>query len=803
MRRSVVLLALLCLSGCAGLRLPFTAEPGWTRLPTGLDAQDTFTYSILTWDSTRNQVIATGWAHQPWCLTVATNAWAACMAKGPRNDFHNAGYAYDPINDRHWTSGGSAGQTSTDYWRRSDGVRVVHTLSIAGMDPAMLFHPAGKRFIAFGGWGEPPGAFRVHTFALDPPASEWTTTTHASGPDWFYPGDAAKMTFTRAGWDAHREKIWYVHPDGVLWWLDPVALTWTSEPTTGTKPEEFAVFGRHEATDQLVAWVGENYISAGTGAPVIRKTYVLNLTTKVWSELPTATGPPALVSSQNMLLYDPTSQRLLLHTGYNYTRETWALTLGATPPVVERPNPVTQVALQTTPEPPPTQTYPLTLATSGTGTGTTTGGGDYAAGAAVTLTAQPGASSRFDGWAPAPCGPAFAMPGSAVTCTASFTALPIPPVTGACLPTQTQTFTPCAVPEDVNASPFALDSKDLMWTWNSKTERIYIGLGDSANTYGYQSGNTVIWSYDAATNAWAVVSTFCQAAGTVSPNFPSDYGVMVYDPGRDRVWWLGQGDGFPPGQEGQSCNYGVPGWPRGSVRRNGFLWLNPATNTWTKVSEQSTASTGGAVFDPTGDRILNIEGAGTVTAWGMAATPPTKTAVAELSDLAPAPKWSGATGGWLPPEYPNRLKFAFDPQARILYVPTLFRRVDVAGTRVESGIWMVVVDTVAKTATLTARAPIPQSVYLDPYSVMSVWDSVNQRVIYPVMSSSCGQIAAMLVYNPATAAWETTPVPPGTHGATLAYDPVRNVVLLGGRVFCETYTPPPNPPKVYLWRYAP
>jgi hypothetical protein len=79
----------------------------------------------------------------------------------------------------------------------------------------------------------------------------------------------------------------------------------------------------------------------------------------------------------------------------------------------------------------------------------------------------------------------------------------------------------------------------------------------------------VIWSYDASTNAWGVVSTYCQAPGTVSPNHPSDFGIMVYDSKRDRVWWPGQGDGFPPGQEGRICTQGRPEWPKGSIRRNG------------------------------------------------------------------------------------------------------------------------------------------------------------------------------------------------------------------------------------------
>jgi hypothetical protein len=378
---------------------------------------------------------------------------------------------------------------------------------------------------------------------------------------------------------------------------------------------------------------------------------------------------------------------------------------------------------------------------------------------------------------------------------------PPPPGPGACLPTAAKTFTACSVPDSPDESPFASDSKDLMWTWDSTRQRIYLGMGDSANSYANQSGNNVLWSYDPGNNAWAVVSTFCHADDSVTPNHPTDYGIMVHDPGRDRVWWLGQGDGYPNGQDGATCTQGASGWPTGSIRRNGFLALDPATNTWTKHSEQATSSTGGAYFDADGDRVLNIESSGLLRAWAMASMPAEKTTVADFSGAQPAPAWNGTSGGWLPPEYPDRVKWAWDGAGRIAYVPIVVRRADVTGAIVESGVWLVRIDSVSGEASLQARAPLPEGFYPDPYSAMTVWDSVNQRVIYPVFTGACGEIEAMLVYDPADDAWETTPVPANTHGATIAYDPVRNVVLLGGRVFCEGASP--NPARLYLWRYAP
>ncbi|MBK8639210.1 MAG: hypothetical protein IPN92_13380 [Chromatiaceae bacterium] len=62
----------------------------------------------------------------------------------------------------------------------------------------------------------------------------------------------------------------------------------------------------------------------------------------------------------------------------------------------------------------------LTLAMAGTGSGTVGGGGSYAAGDPVTLTATPAVGSTFAGWGPSPCAASFTMPATDLTCTATF-----------------------------------------------------------------------------------------------------------------------------------------------------------------------------------------------------------------------------------------------------------------------------------------------------------------------------------------------------------------------------------------------
>ncbi len=64
--------------------------------------------------------------------------------------------------------------------------------------------------------------------------------------------------------------------------------------------------------------------------------------------------------------------------------------------------------------------YPVTVNQSGNGTGTVSGGGEFAVGSTVNLTAIPDAGSTFTGWTPAPCAASFVMPDQAITCTANF-----------------------------------------------------------------------------------------------------------------------------------------------------------------------------------------------------------------------------------------------------------------------------------------------------------------------------------------------------------------------------------------------
>jgi hypothetical protein len=83
---------------------------------------------------------------------------------------------------------------------------------------------------------------------------------------------------------------------------------------------------------------------------------------------------------------------------------------------------------------------------------------------------------------------------------------------------------------------------------------------------------------------------------------------------------------------------------------------------------------------------------------------------------------------------------------RIAYIPIVVRRFDIAGSLVKHGVWMTVVNTVTGATTPKARAPLPAGFYPDPYMTMSVFDSLNRVVIFPVISGACGHIEKLLVY---------------------------------------------------------
>jgi len=378
--------------------------------------------------------------------------------------------------------------------------------------------------------------------------------------------------------------------------------------------------------------------------------------------------------------------------------------------------------------------------------------------------------------------------------------VPGPTSTGPCDPVARQ-FVPCALPAlTTNAAPFEAEgnSKDVNWTFDTRRGQLIFGTGDFTATYAGDSGNETIFSYTVGANVWQTISPYCHPSGQITPNHPSDRGPMIYDSLRDALW-LWNGVPFPD-KENQTC----ANWAgTGSTLKSGLLRMDMPTGVWTQVTASKTGSLGNGAYDTAADALLHFEqGQGCSGNPGRLVVTPLSSLQQAAYDLClrPAPAWTSANGGWVAPEQPERVFFAWDDARRIAYVVVPQRRFDAPGNVVESIASLSAFDRNTNTWTSLPPAPVAPGIPLVPYQTAVAWDSVNRKVIYPVVSDPCGMVRQLLVFDPALNAWEEIPLPATPiHGATVAYDPRANAVVLAGSVFCTDF----SQQSLFLWRYGP
>jgi hypothetical protein len=65
---------------------------------------------------------------------------------------HNRTTAYDPINDYVWVTDGTGGASGLRYFDLTAGEWRMHSKGGPSYQSAVIFDPAGKRFVAFGEW---------------------------------------------------------------------------------------------------------------------------------------------------------------------------------------------------------------------------------------------------------------------------------------------------------------------------------------------------------------------------------------------------------------------------------------------------------------------------------------------------------------------------------------------------------------------------------------------------------------------------------------------------------------------------
>ncbi len=306
----------------------------------------------LACDSKRDVFYGVDWGGDIAAFNPGTGTWQKLT---PTSSFspavHNRTLTYDPINDRVWLAGGTGSQlVGMNYYDpvAANWVNYPMPRPLPGGESAMIFDPAGKRFVVFGGWGR----LGVYTFPLSPPGSSLTSANVPDGPTWdggIVP-DAKKMTAWRSDLDTKRNRIVYVDTDGSLWALPLNLSGWVHLSTTGGPPPALTQYVYDRADDALVGWASSPRIAGGDTTPgTTRETWLLPLSSLVWTKGANAaagnTVPAASIYVGYAMGYDPARQLTILHTltgESNFSPTTWAYRY-----------PVTTTAPPPPPPPPP------------------------------------------------------------------------------------------------------------------------------------------------------------------------------------------------------------------------------------------------------------------------------------------------------------------------------------------------------------------------------------------------------------------------------------------------------------------
>lgn len=352
-----------------------TGPPGsWTKYPisyaAGTEAENQTWYN-LAYDSKRSVVYGVDWNGVISSFDPNVGRWRKLNAP-LGGGVHNRTLTYDPINDRVWLADGTGAQLMGINYFDPVGARWV-SYPMGNPHPAgesaMIYDPAGKRFIVFGGWGR----MGVYTFSLAPLGSALVYANVPPGPTWDggIAPDAKKMTAWRSDLDTKRSRIVYVDTDGSIWALPTNLSGWQHLSTTGGPPPPLTQYVYDRANDALVGWSASPQIAGGDSTPgTTRETWLLPLSTLVWSKAANLaagmTVPSETVYVSYAMAYDPLRQLTLLHTmngSGNYSPETWAYrypTSGSTappppPPTTSAPPPPPPAAPP--PPAPPTSTY--------------------------------------------------------------------------------------------------------------------------------------------------------------------------------------------------------------------------------------------------------------------------------------------------------------------------------------------------------------------------------------------------------------------------------------------------------------
>ena len=331
-------------------RIP-PGQPGsWTKYASshaaGTEAEYQSWYNLV-YDSKRDLIYGVDWSGVISAFSPTAGTWRK-LTPNVGGGVHNRVLAYDPINDRVWLGDGTGTQlTGMNYYDPVGATWVNYPMTgrLPGAESAMIFDPAGKRFIVFGGW------FRlgVHTFPLAPLASSMADAKVPDGPTWDggIAAEAKKMTAWRSDLDTKRNRIIYVDTDGSLWVLPLDLSGWQHLSTTGGPPPALTQYVYDRTNDALVGWSSSPRVAGGATEPgTTRETWLLPLSTLAWTEgARLAAGNTVPIESVYVgysIVYDPVRQITIVHTlnqAMNFSPETWAYRYPATAKLSPPPPP--------------------------------------------------------------------------------------------------------------------------------------------------------------------------------------------------------------------------------------------------------------------------------------------------------------------------------------------------------------------------------------------------------------------------------------------------------------------------------
>lgn len=194
---------------------------------------------------------------------------------------------------------------------------------------------------AFGGWAPGGGTStqRLHKRNVDTGAIT-ELVSFANCPPWGT--QPTGITNKRSGFNRTTKELYTLADNAELytWSMISQPSTWTHVTTTGDRPDIAApsvspsytggdwglICSVDEAANCLVAWCGQNGIASTTEAS-IRKTWILDLATRVWREGPSFgaghTVPAAVLAASETLLYDPVNRRTILTTQADHYTQVW------------------------------------------------------------------------------------------------------------------------------------------------------------------------------------------------------------------------------------------------------------------------------------------------------------------------------------------------------------------------------------------------------------------------------------------------------------------------------------------------